>query len=112
MANEMDEYLSYFPEQKEAFDTLKETINAVEDLMDRGWVFISSTCNLENRKEFFFRIANTAWRNYYLKKIDKPDITAHQFLFGGYKYKLKNGEEKDTPPMIGLCDKLKNYMEK
>ena len=111
MANEMDEYLSYFPEQQEAFDTLEKTINAVEDLMNRGWVFISSTCNLENRKEFFFRIANTAWRNYYLKKIDKPDITAHQFLFGGYKYKLKNGEEKDTPPMIGLCDKLKNYIE-
>ena len=112
MANEMDEYLSYFPEQREAFDTLQETITAVEDLMNRGWEWVSSTCNLENRKEFFFRIANTVWRNYYLKKIDKPDITAHQFLFGGYKYKLKNGEEKDTPPMIGLCDKLKNYVEK
>lgn len=112
MANEMDEYLSYFPEQREAFDTLQKTIIAVEDLMTGGWKWVSSTCSLENRKEFFLRIANTAWRNYYLKKIDKPDITAHQFLFGGYKYKLKNGEEKDTPPMIGLCDKLKNYMER
>lgn len=111
MANEMDEYLSYFPEQREAFDTLQETITAVEELMTRGWVWISNTCNLENRKEFFFRVANTAWRNYYLKKVDNPEITPHQFLFGGYKYKLKNGEEKDTPPMIGLCDKLKKYVE-
>lgn len=111
MANEMDEYLSYFPEQREAFDTLQETITAVEELMTRGWVWISNTCNLENRKEFFFRVANTAWRNYYLKKIDNPDITPHQFLFGGVKYKTKNGEEKETPPMIGLCDKLKKYVE-
>ena len=111
-ANEMDEYLSYFPEQREAFDVLKETIGAVEDLMTRGWTFISSAYNMDNRKEFFSRIADTSWKNYYLKKIDRPEITPHQFLFGGYKYKLKNGEEKDTPPMIGLCDKLKNYMEK
>ena len=111
MANEMDEYLSYFPEQQEAFDTLQETITAVEELMTRGWVWISNTCNLENRKEFFFRVANTAWRNYYLKKIDNPDITPHQFLFGGVKYKTKNGEEKETPPMIGLCDNLKKYVE-
>lgn len=112
MANEMDEYLSYFPDQREAFDTLQKTIIAIEDLMTRGWVFISSTCNVKDRKEFFFRVAKTAWRNYYLKKLDNPDITPHQFLFGGVKYKLRNGEEKETPPIIGLCDKLKNYMEK
>ena len=111
MANEMDEYLSYFPEQKDAFDKLQETITTVEELMTRGWIFISATCNMEDRKEFFFRVANTAWRNYYLKKIDNPDITPHQFLFGGLKYKTKNGEEKETPPMVGLCDKLKKYVE-
>ena len=111
IANEMDEYLSYFPEQREAFDTLQKTITAVEELMIRGWVFISSTCNIEDRKEFFFRVANTAWRNYYLKKLNNPNITPHQFLFGGVKYKPKNGEEKETPPMIGLYDKLKKYVE-
>ena len=111
MANEMDEYLSYFPEQKDAFDKLQETITAVEELMTRGWIFIFATCNIEDRKEFFFRVANTAWRNYYLKKIDNPDITPHQFLFGGLKYKVKSGEEKETSPMIGLCDKLKKYVE-
>lgn len=118
MSNEMDEYLSYFPEQKEAFDTLGLTVIKLEQLLENGWDYIHDNYPDINRKEFaklmFGSVGGNKfeWSVYYFKKLDNTEITPHLFLFGGYKYiDSKTGEQKETAPMNGLTDKLKYYVD-
>lgn len=115
--NEEDEYLSYFPEQKCAFDAVHDTIKKVENLLTSGWVWLTSICDISNRKAVSEIIMGKNgpkwnWASYYFKKLDCPNITPHQYLFGGYRfYDNRTDEWKETLPLFGLNSKLKSYYE-
>lgn len=117
MSNEESEYLSYFPEQKGAFDAVHDTIQKVEALLTNGWVWLNTICDVSNRKKVSEILMGKNgpkwnWTSYYFKKLDCQDITPHQYLFGGYKYyNEKTNEWKETLPLFGLNDKLKSYYE-
>ena len=117
LSNEEDEYLSHFPEQKGAFDALHDTIEKVEELLTRGWVRLNIICDISDRKAVSEILTGKNgpkwnWSSYYFKKLDCPDMTPHQFLFGGYRtLDRKTGEQKETQPLLGLSDKLKLYYE-
>ena len=117
MHNEEDEYLSYFPEQKGAFDAVHDTIEKIEHLLTSGWVWLTSICDISNRKAVSEILMGKngpkwKWASYYFKKIDYPNISPHQYLFGGYRfYDNRTNEWKETLPLPGLNSKLKSYYE-
>ena len=115
--NEEDEYLAYFPEQKGAFDAVHDTIEKVEHLLTSGWVWLNSICDISNRKAVSEILMGKngpkwEWASYYFKKLDYPNITPHQYLFGGYRFYDNRADEwKETLPLLGLNSKLKSYYE-
>ena len=118
LANEAEEYLTYFPEQKETFDKIFAVIDKLETLLDNGWLYIKTCYGDVDKKELSEIISGKKgeikleWGAYYFKKLDNPEITPNQFLFGGKKYfNAKTNEWKVTPPLNRIKDKLKYYFD-
>lgn len=107
ICNEEEEFISYFPETKKVFDAVRELVARVEHTMEEGWEKYAPADGTTER-DFFESVRDTQFRAFYLKKEKFPDLTAHQFLFGGYRYwSEKKHEFKLTPPMNKLADTLK-----
>lgn len=112
LSNELDEYLTYFPDQKPAFQNIFNILEELENILDDGWTQVMTKWDINDRKEFALNIAGDKWKEYYFKKIKWPDLTSQQYLRGGYKYFSKRHQEwRETPPVRGLVDIIKEYME-
>lgn len=118
LANEAEEYLTYFPEQKETFDKILAVVDKLETLLDNGWLYIKTCYGDVDKKELSEIISGKKgeikfeWGAYYFKKLDNPEITPNQFLFGGKKYfNAKTNEWKVTPPLNRIKDKIKYYFD-
>lgn len=113
LANEESEYLSYFPEQKSAFDKVHSAVYKLAHTMENGYKFVLDSVGISDRKEvaLFIKENKFNYSGFYFKKMEIPELTAEQYMFGGYKKKLQNGAVKESLPLISIRELLKKATE-
>ena len=113
LANEESEYLAYFPEQKSAFDKVHSAVDKLAHTMENGYKFVLDSVGTSDRKEvaLFIKENKFNYSGFYFKKMEIPELTAEQYMFGGYKKKLQNGTVKESLPLISIRELLKKATE-
>lgn len=113
LANEESEYLAYFHEQKSAFDKVHSAVSKLAHTMESGYKFVLDSVGTSDRKEvaLFIKKNKFNYSGFYFKKMEIPELTAEQYLFGGYKKKLQNGTVKESLPLISIRELLKKATE-
>ena len=113
LSNEESEYLAYFPKQKSAFDKVHLAISKLAHTMENGYKFVCDSVGTQDKKKvaMFIKENKFSYSGFYFKKMDIPDLTAEQYLLGGYKKKLQKGGVKEIPPLISIRDLLKKATE-
>lgn len=107
ICNEEDEFVSYFPDTQKVFNEVHQFIDRIEAFMEEGWKHFSSL-PAQTHEEFYGLVKDSQFASFYLDKEKFSDLTAHQFLFGGYRFwSLKDKAYKLTPPVRKLARRMK-----